>query len=226
MNVTDIFRDWQRLAGDLAAKPWGRDEIFGFFQRFRPTGDGLEDALLPLPQGRAILDRIRPVFLVTSDGWQNAESFDAYFIVRKPAPIDPATAEALVRSHLTNVAEIASSANVVELVDLLREPTLSISHESPPQTQGPHDTDTFIDDTLCNWEGSLSPDPAGITGLQEAFYSIACDYNVARHLMWPWFAKSTDLQEPFLPYFNLWLHGVTYRFVGPSTATVFIPTRA
>jgi hypothetical protein len=43
--------------------------------------------------------------------------------------------------------------------------------------------------------------------------------------MWPWFGDSTDVKEPFAPYFNLWQHGVEYRFGGPSMATLFIPNR-
>ena len=74
MNVTDVLRMWQDLACDSMARIWGREEIYGFFQRFRPNGDGLEKALSPLPQGGLILDRMLPTFSSTIEGWQNPES--------------------------------------------------------------------------------------------------------------------------------------------------------
>ena len=47
--------------------------------------------------------------------------------------------------------------------------------------------------------------------MDEAFYSIACDYHLARYLAWPWYINSSSIKEPFEPYFNLWLHGATLR---------------
>jgi len=223
MNVSEIFTLWRDAAGDPPDRSWDRDDIYGFFQRFRPRADGLERALLPLPHGRAVLDRMLPIYSATSDGWQTDDYSDAYFVVRNPAPIDTSEAGALVRDHLRNVGRAAALAKVGELVELLREPALSFSFESPPRTPDRHDTDVFIYDTLCDWVRSLTADPPEITALRDAFYSIACDYFLAWHVTWPWFATATTMVEPFHPYFRLWQHGVEYRFDGASSATVYLP---
>src|SRR5580765_4602831 len=129
MKEQEVFKLWQRLAGAPSTDLWGRDEICCFFQCFRPHGEGLDKALLPLPQGKAILDRMAPIFAATADGCQSADSFDAYFIVRKPPAISAANAEALVRRHLKSVAAIALSHGAAELFDRLRVPSVLISYE-------------------------------------------------------------------------------------------------
>jgi len=222
MNVRDVFTLWRDACGDPPDRSWDRDDIFAFFQRFRPDGRGLERALLPIPSGRAVLDRLLPIYSATSGGWQ-ADRYDAYFIVRNPAPIDRSDAGTLVRNHLSNLAGVAALAKVGELVELLRERALSFSFEVPARTQYRHDTDEFIYDTVSDWVGSLTPEPAEITALRDAFYSIGCDYFLAWHVMWPWYAKATTTIEPFHPYFRLWQHGVEYRFDGPSSVTVYLP---
>ena len=59
--------------------------------------------------------------------------------------------------------------------------------------------------------------------MDEAFYSIACDYHLARYLTWPWYMNSSSIKEPFEPYFNLWLHGATLRCEAPDNITLFVP---
>lgn len=223
MQLDEICALWQNLAGESDGEPWGEDGLYGFFQRFRPDGNRLEEALLPLPNGRAVFERMKAIYAATKSGWTDGESSDGYFVVRNPLPIEPPEAEALVRKHLKQVAKIADEAGAEELVELLRAPTFSLSREAAPDSPDRHDTDLTIYDTLCDWVGALESDPPEVADLREAFYSIACDYPLSWYAMWPWFADATQLVDPFEPSFQLWRHGVEYRFDGPSSATIYVP---
>jgi hypothetical protein len=58
LTEAEVFRLWKSIAGDEAAAPWDEDRAFGFFQGFRPHGNGLDSALLPLPGGAQVLERL------------------------------------------------------------------------------------------------------------------------------------------------------------------------
>lgn len=225
MQLEEILALWKNAAGEPGGEPWCEDEVYGFFQRFRPDGDRLEEALLPLQYGREVLKRMKAIYAATNSGWSDDESSDGYFVVRNPAPIEPAEAESLVRKHLEQVAKIAEEAGAEELVELLRAPTYSIAREAAPDSPDRHDTDLTIYDTLCDWVGALETDPPQVSDLNEAFFSIACDYPLAWYAMWPWFADAAQISDPFEPYFQLWRHGVEYRFDGPSSVTIHVPQR-
>jgi len=183
MDLNEVLEHWKQIAGESSDEPWSEDDLYGYFQRFRPDGDRLDQALQPLPGGAAVHERLKAVFAATKSGWTDDDSTDGYFVVREPLPISPSDAESLVRSHLRNVTEIASLSGADELVDLLRAPTFTISREAPPDSPDRHDTDLMIYDTLCDWAGSLESDPPEADDLREAFYSIACDYPLSWYVM-------------------------------------------
>ena len=71
--------------------------------------------------------------------------------------------------------------------------------------------------------GSRGSIPFRVTPyLHEAFYSIACDYKIAHYLMWPLYRGSTEIEEPFAPYFELWTHGALPFFKKPGLAIVYV----
>ena len=57
---------------------------------------------------------------------------------------------------------------------------------------------------------------------EEAFYSIACDYNLAHYLLWPLYRDGTKIDEPFAPYFELWARGAKAIFEKPGRVTVYV----
>jgi len=222
MELNEIYAHWSEIAGEPGAE-WGEDEIFAFFQRFRPDGKRVDEALLPLPNGRAVHERLLQIYAATRSGWTDGDTSAAYFVVRDPPLIESAAAESLVRNHLSRIAEISREAGVDELVGLLQSPTLTLSRESAPDSPVRHDTDLVIYDTLCDWVASLETDPTEVADLSEAFYSIACDYLLSWYAMWRWYAGGTQIVDPFEPCFQLWRHGIEYRFDGPSSATIYVP---
>jgi hypothetical protein len=58
--------------------------------------------------------------------------------------------------------------------------------------------------------------------MDEALYTIACDYNLAYHILWPLYRHLSDIDEPFAEYFELWKHGAGYRIEG-DRVRVYVP---
>jgi len=223
MGLCEILKRWQEAAGEHGAQSWGEDDLYGFFQRFRPGGEKLDEALLPLPNGRPVYDRLKEIYAATSIGWKDNETSDGYFVVRNPPPIKPSEIESLIREYLGTVAEIAALAGAAELAEPLQVATFTFASGPAPESPDRHDTELSIYDTLCDWVASLETAPSELADLREAFYSIACDYPLSWYLMWPWYAAATAIEDPFQPYFQLWRHGIEYRFDGPSSVIVYVP---
>jgi hypothetical protein len=214
---------WHRLA-DATEPVWTEPEqLSGFLQALRYDEDRLELALLPLPHGEAVLARVREMFRVTASPPQTP-SGDAYFVARHPTPLDEPLVLHVARSHLQAVQAIATNAGVAVLEQALVSPDVVIASGPAPASSDRHDTDSLIYDTVSDWIGTLEPDPPWIRELQEAFYGAACDYFIAWHLMWPWFARASDIGEPFASYFALWAHGIDLRFVDDVSVRVYVPT--
>lgn len=227
MNAHDVLALWQRLGGDPGDRPWDADHAYGFFESFRPDGEGLEAAISPLPEGDAVLERLRLVFAATAGGYPRApDTYDGYFIVRRPALVPPAEALGHARLFLDNVAAIADLSGDREFGSLLRDASLSCVVGAAPGGAERHDVDHTIYAILCDWESSLVRNPPWVHELEEAFYSIACDYYLAWHLMWPWLRGASTVEEPFRPYFELWRRGVSLRFQSESAAVLYLPVGA
>lgn len=82
--------------------------------------------------------------------------------------------------------------------------------------------ETIVYDMVGDWYSGLNPVQSDALLLHEAFYSIACDYDIARYLMWPLYRTSSDIVEPFAPYFDLWTHGAKPWFGRPGLVTVYV----
>ena len=212
-------------ADELEAATWAdEDDLFAFFDCFRPDGKGVERVFAGVAGGAEIAERLLKVYEYTKDSlnpW-------GYFIVRRPAPATPARLIDLTTRHFGKVKQIAQSylPEGDELVGWLETiPRIEIKYEPAPDRRQPdYDApETGIHDLLGDWFRSLEPKPSDALMLGEAFYSIACDYNIAHYLMWPLSQQSTDIEDPFAPYFDLWTHGAQAIFERPGRVAVYVP---
>lgn len=101
-------------------------------------------------------------------------------------------------------------------------PQLNLVRGQPPSDVHPNSLDAAIYDLEERWFSGLQSvfEADGVLG--EAFYSIACDYSMARYLTWPWYRGSSELDEPFLAYFQLWRHGARLRYPDRGQAVLFL----
>jgi len=223
MELADTFELWQRLAGESESDPWNADSLYGFFQTFRPMGaaqaEALRQALLPIPQGAEVLERLKVAFAADDGHPPSRGYFDAF----RPTPLSAAEAAGLVRAFLAKVTAMATASNCPELVELLRDVHVSTVVGKRPFPTVQHPTQALLHDVVCDWFLSLQRQPTWAYELNEAFFSVACDLYLGWHFMWPWFAASSAIDEPFAPWCELWLHGVEYRFVADSSLEVYLP---
>jgi hypothetical protein len=222
-----IAVDAARAAGrdgvvELEATVWkDEDDLFAFFDCFRPDGTGVEKVFAGVVGEDEILQRLLRVYEATK-GTYNAWG---YFIVRRPAPATPQRLVELTTQHLDRVRQIARKHQDAELASLLETlPQIEIKREAAPaRTQPDYDApETILYDVVGDWFGGLDPNPSEALLLGEAFYSIARDYDIARYLMWPLYRHSTDIEEPFAPCFELWTHGAQAIFEKPGLVTVYV----
>src|SRR4051812_39128360 len=67
-TAEEMFRRWKALAGDELPRPWREENMAGFFQCFRPHGDGLATAFEGVVGADEILPRLMAVYQATANG--------------------------------------------------------------------------------------------------------------------------------------------------------------
>jgi hypothetical protein len=193
--------------------------LSGYFGYFRPEGKGVERVFAGIVGGEEIVQRLRRIYDCTRD-----ES-GLYFVVRQPVP---ATAERLVeltRQHLLKVKQIARAFGHDGLTSQLKVlPEIKIKRQAiPDETRcNPGAPESDVYHVTGDWFGNLEPAPSDALWLHEAFYSIAADYKIAHYLLWPLHRQSTDIEDPFAPYFELRTHGALPFFEKPGLVNVYV----
>jgi hypothetical protein len=194
-------------------------DLYGYFECFRPDGKHVERVFAGIVGGDEIIERLRKVYESTK------ESSGPYFIVRRLAPATPERLADLTTQHYMKVRQIARSVDDERLAsELAVLPEIEIKRESLPDRlrSDVNAPEASVYDVTGDWFGGLNPIESDALLLREAFYSIACDYKIAQHLMWPLYRHSTEIEEPFAPYFELWTHGALPFFGKPGLVTVYV----
>jgi len=181
----------------------------------------LEAVLADAAGGREILARLLEIYRVTAPGW---DPTDAYFHVKKPEPLPSNQAPKWAQQHLQAMLSLARAVNNAEMKSMLGAPiTVQVTRGAvpPPADEGP---DMQIYELATDFIGSLTPVESDALLLAEAIYSMACDYFLQHHILWPLYRRSASVDEPFKPYFDLWKHGAACRFADPTRVLVYLPS--
>jgi hypothetical protein len=195
------------------------DDLFGFFDWFRPDGAGLEKVFVNLVGGDEILQRTRTIYELNGTSTESGD-----FVVHRPRPATLEKLLDLTTQHLEKMRQIARSLGEGIVTELEVRPEIEIKREAiAPRTQSNHYTpEADIYDVTGGWFGDLRPLQSEALLLGEAFFSIASDYRIAHHLLWPLYRHSTQIDEPFAPYFELWTHGAMPFFGKPGLVTLYV----
>ncbi len=198
------------------------DDLFAFFDCFRPDGDGLETVFAGVVGGEEILLRIRRIYAL-----KETETAFGYFVIRRPIPSSHDELLDLTERHYLNVRQIAHPMNDSLLASELEVlPEIKIKREAIPTrnySAYSNSPEAVINDATGDWFHDLAPLQSDALLLNEAFYSIARDYNIAHYLMWPLYRSGTEIDEPFKPYFELWMRGASPFFEKPGLVSVYVP---
>lgn len=202
MNEVQYFQYLKELVGDDGPSAWDRCSTYGFFQRFRPDGAGLDKVFSAFPNGENYLERLRGIYAATNG--RECEN-DAYFIVRSPIASSLAEAEAFGWKFLRNLQQIAMAVSDQELLDtVFAIDNIQISPISADAYRA--DQHICVYEVVGDWLGRVRDPLAPVSALDEGYYSIACDYWLAEYLRWPSYEHICDL-DIFAPYYELWLRG-------------------
>ncbi|HPF41773.1 MAG TPA: hypothetical protein P5081_17570 [Phycisphaerae bacterium] len=221
MTDDELLLRWKTLAGDTSATTWDDVSVGMLFQKFRPHGDGVDAVFEGLEGGDELLERLLPVYQWTAEGFATESAIDAYFVVRHP----PRTAHLAdyLRRHLEKMAEITQDCGRNDLSDILRRiHTINEVEGERPPPDSDDTLDTEIYEVVGDWFLELTPMRSKALLLHEAYYTIACDYDLASYLMWPLYRDSTNIVDPFAPYFELWRHGASIQFEPENGATIYV----
>jgi hypothetical protein len=190
------------------------DKWYGFFQGYRPHGDGIEELFSVLPDVAEYAKRLRSVCRAAHHA---AWAQDAYFVVRIPGP---ATDDELIAfgqellSGLRLLAVLALLAGNRELHSYLTGVT-RVGIVPLDALDRKHDDHLFVHNSVGDFLRGFYDYSHRIVQLREAYYSVACDYWLAWYLQWPYFRQWVP-RDVFRPYFELWARGYSPAFQGDS----------
>lgn len=223
MTPDDLIRRCRRLIGDSPIESSGEMDVGYFFQSFRPDGHGLAEVFEGVPHGDQILSRLEEVYAVAGHTLE-----DMYFVVRAPQQAEKSDALLWAKGHFENMWKLAREAKDEELAQMLgKPPMVSVSvGTAPPLPRHPRvlsDLECLLYDRIGDFVCRLEPKDDLALTLREAFYLIACDYQLSRYLLWPVYAECVKVADPFSCYFQLWSHGIELRYPTNTQVVAYIP---
>lgn len=202
-----LLLDRLRLfVGDDSNSPWSLENTYGLFQFFRPHGIGIDALFDGIPEKADICRRLQYLY----ETCDPANATDAYFVIRNPIPTSASVLRNLSLEWLRNLRNIARENRDSELKHLMQAPyEFNFVERAASLEELKSSPAMIVYEGVTEWFHSLAPvDEEAAKTFSEAFYSIACDYNIAAYLSWPWFKASTPIDDPFFPYFELWTRGI------------------
>lgn len=227
MDKLERLAYWKKIApGSKSTRPWTNEEedLMDYFQRFRPDGRGVEKVFEGVNRGEEVLARLLPFYHYTKQG----ASEDLVFVVRKPQPASEEELREIMTQYLEKVRQIATDVHYLKLLNLLDSIQIQTKRGplgrdiATPDIAIPEPHFAMIHDTTGDWFINLEPISSDVTLLEEAFYSMCGDYELAQYIMWPIYREATPIEDPFAPIFELWIRGAKFQFTG-QVLTVYAP---
>lgn len=197
---------------------YGDEPIPPFFLHyFRPKQySKLKEFFMPFSHGYEMFNKLKMIYDITADNYEGEDgSVAAYFIPKKDTSIAKKDLERLALQHAEAINDILRDSDETSLIDCAN---LEISIISRDEFNEKYDYEDILECELHDIKGDwfidlvseVSENP--LTFFAEPLYYIACDYNIARYVMWPIMEK-VDMNNPFEAYFNLWKHGYEPNFI-------------
>ena len=219
----NILERCKMIAGDASLGPWKTENLTGFFQRFRPFGNGLNQIFDGVVMGEEIWERLIQIYRATENSYTPG---DMYFVVRRPITASPIEVIELAKAHFAKMAEIAE----VQRDEALKESINNLEYSICTTKSGcsksliyEDSLEAYIDDVKTDFVMSLVFDQSEAIELMEGFYSIANDLYLRDFILWPLNACHCHVFEPFQPYFELWRRGIRFRFEKDMQITIVLP---
>lgn len=203
------------------------ESLIGFFQSFRPDGMALQGIFEGIPVATDLQSRLDNLFIAAGDDRRPEGGRDAYFVIRKPDPLDPTVASELTQQWLCGIRQFAEAMNASSILEaLLPDVKVRVLEGIPPKhPKDDAEKSNLLKAVLQDSSHLVEKVDAGPLAavLRPAYYFTACDAMLRDYLMWPLYAKATGLADPLAPYFELWRHRVKYRIFGETQIDLYLP---
>ena len=100
MSTDQLIRRFHDLACVDPETARDADSLIGFFQLFRPDGTAIVDLYEELDIGDQLVERLQQLYAAAGDDRRPQGGRDAYFVIRRPRPLDPDYAKELATTWL------------------------------------------------------------------------------------------------------------------------------
>ncbi|MDG2223273.1 MAG: apolipoprotein acyltransferase [Rubripirellula sp.] len=228
MSTESLIRRFHDLACVAPETELDADSLIGFFQVFRPDGAAIAGLYEDFDVGDQLIERLGRLYAAAGDDRRPQGGRDAYFVVRRPLPLDPKLAESLATQWLTGIAELALHVGDTETHQtLVPTPKIRVLEGIPPKHPKREEEKSRLLSTVQQRVPGLVEKIQGgpyAELLRPAYYFTACDNMVRDYLMWPLYqTMDAAVGDPHSPYFELWRHGVKYRIFGDDQVDLYLP---
>lgn len=182
------------------------EQFYAYFQCFMPYGKDAEKIFEPISNGQVFYERIKPIFKTTEK--EALEVFEqnaspGYFVPGKKE--DTKILEETGERILKNLIVFAAFIEDGELVKSLKGIS-EIEISNSDQQDFNNDKHLSLYEAFSDWRIENSDKSELVSILDEAYYSINCDYFLSAYFQYPRYKNKPEID--FLkPYFELWEQG-------------------
>lgn len=186
--------------------------FYGYFQMYMPNGKGVETTFEPLADGDAYLQRIWRIYEMLDPDDFRGDEVPGYF----NSKVGDEPSEELIdygkqfiqrlKELINECSEKNDTIDAAVYLSGIKEIRI-VSDGSINDIREQYDSEIYdmIFDIISNHKDYDEP----IEVLDEAYYSIACDYWISYYLQWHRYGLKGD---PFSPYFELYKRGYSVIF--------------
>lgn len=200
---------------DVEEEEIPKEMFYGYFQMYMPSGEGIKATFVPLEDGDVYLQRIVRIYEMLDPKNFEGEYIPGYF--HGTSDIDSVAEQTLIgygeqlvkglKDLLEAHKDIEGS---TEAAYLAGDTEIALLAKGEIDSYRDH-YDAEIYEALFEIIGEYKDYNAPIEILDEAYYSIACDYWISYYLQWHRYGLKGD---PFSPYFELYKLGYNAVFAG------------
>ncbi|WP_018754287.1 hypothetical protein [Paenibacillus terrigena] len=188
------------------------DTLYGYFQMYMPSGKGVEATFEPLGDGEAYLHRIVRIYEMLDPEDFGGETVPGYFNGKAdevPEDVLKGYGEQHIKGLKQLLDEFAEWDGAAEATEYLAgiEGIQLLPRGEIDSVRESCDPDVYEALFEVVHEHKNYDEPIEI--LDEAYYSIACDYWISYYLQWHRYGLKGD---PFAPYFELYRLGYSAIF--------------
>jgi len=212
------------VLGLIGEEPYGEDgvteeELYGYFQSFMPRGQGVEKVFEPLEHGEALLARIRPIYEMLDASDFEGEAVPGYFNGGRGEATEAhiralggELIEGLLRLFAVGPEQSRKASRTLASISAID--VLAPGDIAPifADFVAEDNLGSIVYETLTDVISAHTDFTEPIEILNEAYYSIGCDYWLSYYLQWPRYRGLESTSDPLRPYAELYKLGYSVVF--------------